>query len=86
MDRIGKNGECEIADIMGDGVTVEGISLKACKGAPATIKPGAVVKMAEALDRVANLNETAGEIGEGMLITIVDEARQALAAYYGETP
>ena len=56
----------------------------ACKGAPATIRPGAVVRMAAALERVANLNEDAGEIGDGMLRTIVADAKDALAAYYGE--
>ena len=56
----------------------------ACKGAPATIRPGAVVRMATALERVANLNEDAGDIGDGMLRTIVADAKDALAAYYGE--
>ena len=50
----------------------------------ATIRPGAVVCMATALERVANLNEDAGEIGDGMLRTIVADARAALVAYYGE--
>lgn len=34
--------------------------------------------MEAALRRVANLNPDAGEIGAGMLKTIVDEARKAL--------
>ena len=34
--------------------------------------------MEAALRRVANLNPNAGEIGEGMLKTIVEEARKAL--------
>ena len=66
-----------------DDLTI-GTAIDACKGAPATIRPGAVVRMATALERVANLNEDAGEIGEGMLRTIVADAKDALAAYYGE--
>ena len=35
-------------------------------------------EMTRALERVANLNPNAGEIGDGMLKTIVEEARKAL--------
>ena len=41
--------------------------------------------MLDALDRVANLNPDAGEIGEGMLKTIVSEARAAIAKAKGES-
>jgi hypothetical protein len=40
--------------------------------------------MVAALERVALLNEHAGEIGAGMLMTIVTESRAALAAAKGE--
>ena len=53
-------------------------SIKACKGAPATIKPGAVVKMADALEATKTfLDDWPGTL------QMVEEA---LAAYYGETP
>jgi hypothetical protein len=40
--------------------------------------------MVTALERVASLNEHAGEIGAGMLMTIVTEARAALADAKGD--
>ena len=55
-----------------------------CVNNCAGINPAAVPGLVAALDRVALLNEHAGEIGSGMLMTIVTEARAALAAAKGE--
>ena len=55
----------------------------ACKGAPATIHPGAVVKMAEALEELANMADEC-DGWESFPSGPIDKARDALTAYYGE--
>lgn len=44
------------------------------------------VMVRRALQRVAGLNPAAGEIGPGMLATIVEEAREALVAFESISP
>jgi hypothetical protein len=56
----------------------------ACVNNCAGINPAAVPGLVAALERVASLNEHAGEIGAGMLMTIVTEARAALADAKGD--
>ena len=56
-------------------------SFAACEGAPATIRPGAVVRMASELEMVL---EWATLEKEPMGITEISSIRKTLASYYGE--
>ena len=63
-----------------DDLTI-GTAIDACKGAPATIRPGAVVRMASELEMVL---EWATLEKEPMGITEISSIRKTLASYYGE--
>ena len=71
-------GDYVIADILNDGYEDDEQEANARLIA-------ASPDMLEALRRVANLNENAGEIGDGMLRTIVAEARAAIAKAEGHS-
>ena len=64
-------------------------ALQACEGVPVTIERSAVVKLANALEKMLSDYRDASEEWDAenqeLADSIIDSAEQALRAYYGDT-